>query len=126
MLAVLEKWQYLPFFVRPNGDKMLVAPLADFLFSEQLALSSYLNARSWLGLPANQVIRKLEPLLLGLGKPFRANVFSKIPNGGQEQWHGFLNTPIFSQALGQPQGEWDGVLHITWMPDHQGKTASIH
>ena len=70
--------------------------------------------------------KKLEPLLLTLGEPFHANVFSKIPTGGEEQWHHFMNTPIFSQALGTPEAEWDGVLHITWMPDHQGEMANIH
>ena len=113
MLVVLEKWQYLPFFVSPHGGKMLVAPLAGFLFSEQLAKSSYLIPRSWLVLPANQVIRKLQPLLKSLGTPFRGDVFSKVPNGGEEKWFGFLNTPIFSQALGQPQGDWDNVLHMS-------------
>ena len=77
-------------------------------------------------LPANQVIRKLEPLLKSLGKPFRTNVVSKVPNGGEEKWFGFLNTSIFSQAHGQPRGDLNNILHITWMPDHQGETASIH
>ena len=105
---------------------MLVAPLAGFPFSEQHVVSSYLNPCSWLVMPANQVIRKLEPLLKSLRKPFRADVFSKAPNGAEQKWLDFQGTPLFSQALGQPQGDWDNVLHITRMPDHQGDTASIH
>ena len=126
MLSVLEKWQYMPFFVRPHADKLLFAPLAGFPFSEQHVCSAYLNPRSWLVLPANQVVRKLEPLLKSLGKPFRADVFSKAPKGAEEKWLDFQGTPLGSGTLGQPQGDWDNVLHITWVPDHQGDTASIH
>ena len=34
MLSALEKWQYMPFFVRPHADKLLFATLAGFPFSE--------------------------------------------------------------------------------------------
>ena len=126
MLSVLEKWQYMPFFVRPHADKLLFAPLAGFPFSEQHVCSAYLNPRSWLVLPANQVVRKLEPLLSHLGTPFRAGVFSKAPRSEEPKWLAFQGTPLGAGALGQAQGGWEKVLHITWMPDHQGDTASIH
>ena len=31
-----------------------------------------------------------------------------------------------ARARSDSLGDWDNVLHITWMPDHQGDTASIH
>ena len=62
-------------------------PLPGFPFREELVTGSYLNARSWLLLPARQVITKLEPLLESLGEPFVANVFSRLPrDGGVEEW----------------------------------------
>ena len=70
MLQVLKKFQFVPFFVRPHTDEMLFVPLPGFPFREELVCSSYLNARSWLLLPANQVMTKLEPLLQSLGAPF--------------------------------------------------------
>ena len=93
MLQVLKEYKFIPFFVRPHPDKFLVAPLPGFPFREELVCSSYLNARSWLVLPANQVITKLEPLLKSLGAPFVGNVFSRIPrDGGVEEWESFYKT----------------------------------
>ena len=79
MLQLLKEYKFIPFFVRPHPDKFLVAPLPGFPFREELVCTSYLNARSWLLLPAHQVMTKLEPLLKSLGAPFVCNVFSRIP-----------------------------------------------
>jgi hypothetical protein len=93
MLQVLKSLQFVPFFVRPHASKFLVAPLAGFPFHEELICSSYLNARSWLVLPANQVITKLEPLLESLGAPFLSKVFKRLPrDGGVELWQSFYDT----------------------------------
>jgi hypothetical protein len=52
MVEVLEKLAFLPIFVQPHRSKMLIAPLPDFPFSEELVGSSCLNARSWVVLLA--------------------------------------------------------------------------
>ena len=93
MLQVLKEILFVPFFVRPYTDKVLFVPLAGFPFREELVCSSCLNARSWLLLPANQVMTKLEPLLQSLGAPFVGKVVHRLPvNGGVEQWESFYDT----------------------------------
>ena len=94
MLQVLKELLFVPFFVRPHTDKFLVAPLAGFPFREGLVNSSYLNARGWLLLPANQAMTKLEPLLQSLDAPFVGKVFHRLKlNSGVDEWMSFYDTP---------------------------------
>ena len=99
MLQVLKSLSFVPFFVRPHSDKFLVASLAGFPFQENLVNSSDLNARSWLLLPANQVMTKLEPLLQSLGAPFVGGVFRRLPRtNGLNQWISFYNSPTSDEV----------------------------